>query len=859
MKSKLQEIIKNPKSKLIIIFIFFSLLFSILAIKLFTLQIIEGAYYLNTFNESTIRTINVSPTRGSIYDRNGIPLATNKSSYTLKMDPSIIIENQNETILSLINLLESNNDNYINDFPITETNEFSFDGSESREIRWKKDIGIIKEETNDKEALKVTPNEVLEYLTKLFQIDSSIKSSDAKKIMNIRVQNYMQRYSSYIPITIAYNLSQNSVIEIEEKGEDYPSFYVELSPERVYPYSEYVSHLIGYTGNITKSELETLNGTDGTEYSINDIIGKTRLEKTYEEQLRGQSGSQTVEVTYSGKRQNYVDVEAPKPAENIYLTLDLNLQIKIYDMLKNELTKIIIEKINTSTSERITAKEALLSLVKAGNLPVKDIFNSSEEVSIEIKNKIIAFYTEAAVSNAEERKETLNAFISLIETNTISEKDILISLIETKNVNGTEEDLLKLKNNDISSKGFLIDALEREIITPAMLCVDPYTASSVVVDVNTGEVLAAVSYPSFDNNQLVNNVNNEYYSKILQDPSQPMMNRAFMDAKSPGSTLKMITAITGMEEGVISPTTLIRDGVTFTEAGLPYASCWSSHSHGMINVSTALEVSCNYFFYETAYRLGNSKSNTTQDGISTLNKYMTDFGLNDRTGVEVGEHADVYPDEQVIIASPEYKDYNLHLFYEEPSAQELKWYDGDTIRAAIGQSENYYTPATMAKYVSTIANGGTRYKLTLLDSIRDTNGNIILNNTPVVEKTLEYSDSTWEAIKQGMYNVTHGSSGTARSVYNTYPITVVGKTGTVQANTEKSNHSTFISYAPLENPEIAVYTTITNGDTKVYSSAASKFTKKIYNFYYNIDDTSVYQDESQEDTSIDIAKSYLSE
>lgn len=859
MTTKLKELIKNPKSRLIIIFTFFVFLFGILSIKLFVLQIIEGEYYLNNFNESTTRTISVPPTRGIIYDRNGIPLATNKSSYTLKMDPSIYVENQNEVILNVINLLEKNGDSYVDELPITQSMEFSFNSSESREIRWKKDIGMVKEKDSDDYILSITPEETFLYLRDLFDIDESMTDSDARKIINIRLQNYMQRYSSYLPITIAYDLSQESVIEIEERGEDYPSFYVELSPERVYPYGEYVSHLIGYTGNITSDELEELNdeASSNSEYNLNDVVGKTRLEKTYEKELRGESGSQTVEVTYSGKRENYVNVDPPKPAEDIYLTIDINLQKEIYDMMVEELSTIIINKLNSTTSEGITTKEALTSLVEAGNLPVRDIFESDGQTCQSIENRILEYYPDASVDTSDDRKETLNALLDLIDQNIVSDREILIALLETGNIEGTEEDILNLRENRVSTKSFLIDSLENGVITPAMLMIDPYSASSVVVDVNTGEVLAAVSYPSYDNNQLVNNINNEYYSHILQDPSQPMMNRAFMDAKSPGSTFKMITAIAGMEEGVITPYEKIRDGVTFKDAGYPYASCWSKTSHGLVDVPTALEVSCNYFFYETSYRLGNSKSGTTLDGIHKLNKYMKDFGLNDRTGVEIGEHRDVYPADQLIISSPEYKDYNLRLFYDDPSPQELKWYDGDTIRTAIGQSENYYTPASMAKYGATLATEGTRYKLTLLDSIRDATGNIIYENTPTVEATLDYADDTWKAIKEGMWRVTHGSRGTARSVFSNYPITVAGKTGTVQANTNKSNHSTFISYAPIEEPEIAIYTTIPNGDTKVYSSAASKFTKKIYDSYYDIQETQgdVYEDE---DTNYEL-KEYLSE
>ncbi|MFV0502908.1 MAG: penicillin-binding transpeptidase domain-containing protein [Lachnospirales bacterium] len=834
MRDKIREFIKNPSSRIIALFIVILVLFFCLVLKLFKLQIVEGSYYANNFNERTIKTIEVVAPRGSIFDKNGIPLATNVSSYSIKLDPSINVDNINSIILKTINLLERNNDEYIDNFPIEIINgDMVFTNSDAQEKRWKKDMDFV-----DKygKASDISANEVFTKLRETFDIPKNLSNEVARKILNIRTEKYKQRYSSYLPITIAYNVSQESVIEIEENDDVYTSMYVEKAMERVYPYGKYISHLIGYVGNITKKELDKFeeNGIDN--YGQNDIVGKTKLEKSLESYLRGEPGKKSIEVTYTGKRQDVLEIEPPKSANSAFLTIDINLQKEIYDLVEKRLTDIIIGKLSTNKStEAITTKRALKSLVNANNLPIKNLYEQPEgTVSFSVKQRILEIDENANVDNYENKRHTQSILVDLIENDNVSTSEIMLMLIENNIISGTDENIRNLKLGR-NVRSMLIKKLESNEITPEMLMIDPYSASIVVADVNTGDVLAAVSYPSYDNNQLVNNINNEYYSKILVDPSQPMMNRTFSDAKAPGSTLKMLTAIAGLEENVISPTTTVYDGTVFEKAGVPYAKCWSlSNSHGRVDASGALEVSCNYFFYDLSYTLGNASDGSTYDGIAKLNKYMEDFGLNARTGVEIGEHADVYPSEQKIISSPEYKEFNVKLWYDEPSSSQLKWYDGDTIRTAIGQSENYYTAASMAKYTVALANRGTRYQFHLVNEIKDSYGNIVDSVEPVIEKQLEYSTTTWDEVYSGMYKVTHGNRGTARSVYSNYPIVVAGKTGTVQGSSTRKNHSTFTSFAPMDKPEIAVYTIFPNGDTSVYASAASKTTKDVYDIYFDL-------------------------
>lgn len=184
-------------------------------------------------------------------------------------------------------------------------------------------------------------------------------------------------------------------------------------------------------------------------------------------------------------------------------------------------------------------------------------------------------------------------------------------------------------------------------MSPADTGLDPCTGSVFVTQVGTGEVLASVTYPSYDNNELVNTFNNAYYNDLLQDGNTPLVNRPLKQKKASGSTFKMITALAGLETGTITPSTTIVDKGLFKDAGVPYARCWiysnTGGTHGPVNVSHALEVSCNYFFYELGYRLGSTANGSDSNkAITTLNEYMAAFGLNDYTGVELDEYRPDY-------------------------------------------------------------------------------------------------------------------------------------------------------------------------------------------------------------------------
>jgi penicillin-binding protein 2 len=358
---------------------------------------------------------------------------------------------------------------------------------------------------------------------------------------------------------------------------------------------------------------------------------------------------------------------------------------------------------------------------------------------------------------------------------------------------------------------------------------DTKAGSVVAVDIKTGQILALANYPSYDPSVFVKGVSAENWQALMTDDQKPMFNRAVAGTYSPGSTFKMVTAMAALGEGKVTTGETIRDLGEYRRykyAGKPPA-CWlwnSRHStHGLVNVSEALKVSCNYFFYEMGYRTG----------IGAINKYAQTFGLGSKTGIELpGEKAG-------ILAGPDYR-----------KTVNLRWYDGDTLSASIGQSDYSFTPVQMANYIATLVNGGTKNKLTLINKVTTWDGSQVSAET--VESVLQeklgeeyntkpinttFNQSYVSAIFEGMKSVTGDAGGTAYGTFVNYPVKVAGKTGTAQIRgrykdgTKKSDNAWFVGFAPYENPQIAVVVIIEHGGHGAYTAPVAK---EIFSQYFGI-------------------------
>ncbi len=942
MLNKIKDnIVMLFSSRLLIFGLVVVVLFSVLAARLFNLQIVNGQEYLDNFLLKTKKTITTEGSRGTIYDVNGNVLAYNKLAYTVVMENSeefskLARKNdttpnyeRNKMIHNLIQVIEENGDEIVNEFPITigSNGNLKFTVTGSALTRFLKDVySITKVENYEgddrvkvEKLLKNNVDEVFEFLCtgkgglsgsgKMFEIDESYELEDALKIAAVRYSIYMNRYSQMNPVTVANDVSEQTLIDITENPEMFPGVSVETDSLRVYNDSKYFAHLIGYTGTVSTTEMEEKNEglteDDPGYYSSNDTIGKSGVEQLMETYLRGTKGTKEIYVDNLGKILQVASSTEASAGNNVTLTIDAELQKYAYNVLERRLAGILLAKLTTAsdggndklipindvyfalidnniidieelsadnatdhekavyrqyeskkgqiisrikkqlnngTIQRDLSEEmqeymlAVYSMLSSQGILNSNLINTSDNTYLDWKNDRIALEDflryavnkewidiselemESAYYDTAEMYEALVEYIArelehqpdfdkllykyMIKSGILSGRQVCLLLYEQDVLSKEDSDYSQLAGSAINSYEFIRRKIQKLEITPAMLALDPCSGSIVITDVNTGEVRALVSYPSYDNNKLANGIDAEYYATLVTDKTNPLYNRATQQKTAPGSTYKPLVSIAGMEEGYIDGYSIIDTRGIFTTISPP-AKCWHyPSSHGKINVQTAIGVSCNYFFYELGYRMGltNGKYNSEQ-GLSTIAKYAGMFGFDRKSGIELPETA--------------------------PSIS-----DTDAVRSAIGQGTNSYTPSQISRYATALASQGDLYNLSILDNVTDSEGTMIKEYTPELLEHLDIADSTWSAVKNGMYEVVYGSRSSIDHLYAPLGSNkIAGKTGTAQENTKRPNHALFVSYGPYENPEISVTTVIPFGYT---SSYAAETARDVYKYYFGL-------------------------
>ena len=832
MKEIVREILKRISNRVLVLSAITVIVFYSMVLVLFELQIVNGENMETSARTPVYVTIDVPAPRGEIFDKHGRPLAVNKTAFVVKFDPSYAEKDMGRMLHSFIKLMEDGGENVIYDFPITEETprQFLFNDSETREKRWKEDMGV-----NDSAAsYEATADEAYDYLVKYFGLDKlDLTPQEQYKVLALRSALFMNRIN-LDALTVAVDVKETTCVALEEKNQEFPGVYIDVDYLRIYPEGKAVAHAIGYIRGISGEEYADVKSLG---YQPTDLYGKVGIEKAFEFQLRGTPGKREVVAENTGRRVDTEPIVPPVQGNSVFLTLDAAFTQECYDIVERKLTEILIAKLQGKAPREtpVTARTLLASMLGANNISIDKIMAAAPGSMSYAMSRTLAD-TSGLLPDAPDYKEKLLLFAAeAIEKGTISAAQVIGAMAEQGIVTLTAEEHEHVRNGSLSVMPFLVAKLQSGEITPQMTNLNPSTCSVVVVDVNSGSVPAYVSYPSYDNNEFVNYFNTPYYYQLMDDPTRPMINRAFTEPRAPGSTFKMITAIAGIEEGVITPNTKIYDKGTFTEAGKPYMRCWigGGHgSHGSIDVAHAICYSCNYFFYETVYKFGNTKSNTRLESIATLNKYMKQFGLNDPTGIEIEEYA-AAPEGIDWISSPAFKEFREKSNYAEPTASQLRWVDGDTLATAIGQSYNAYTAATMAKYIATLANGGTRYQLHMLDKIESSSGDLLKQFEPVVEEVIETKPETLLAVYKGMELVL--TEGTAAGMFNDIPFPVAGKTGTAQQDLSGNDHATFACFAPADNPQIAIFVTLPYGNTTAVTSPAAMIARDILRAYFGLD------------------------
>lgn len=356
--------------------------------------------------------------------------------------------------------------------------------------------------------------------------------------------------------------------------------------------------------------------------------------------------------------------------------------------------------------------------------------------------------------------------------------------------------------------------------------------AAVVMNVNSGEVLAMASYPDYNPADFVGGISQDAWNGYTNNEAKPLVNKATQNSYSPGSTFKMITAIAGLESGVINLNTRINDTGVYTKYPDYQPRCWYytdyHRGHGYLDVSGAIEKSCNYFFYETSDKMG----------IDNLVRFAKFFGLGSKTGIELQSET------SGVLASKETRP-NLH-------PNEPYWSPGNTLQAAIGQSDNEFSPLQMARYISMLANGGHKVDVSIVKTIRNTDGsetsreeiNQFVNKKLGLEddntENIEINQNYLNAVLEGMRSVTSDSGGTAYVRFRDFNISVGGKTGSAEAPNNQV-HAWFVGFAPFENPEIAIVVMVENGGHGNYTA---EVVRDIMAEYFGMNTQNVEEDMS---------------
>ena len=745
---------KQFSRRVVGVVVMLALLLTFLCSNLYTIQYTNGEEYAAQSVAKVSETETVAASRGNILDRNGKVLVSNQVSYNVTLDLSLLSNNEEkdrcDTILALTQTAAEQGITWSDTLPITTQPPFEYttedpfyttsvdeDGKTVYNLtslgklavnqKWIQDpeeqaeagesekttepglldkikaffgMGGSEEETVEEEPYRLpTAEELLGKMCKTFDIAGEGKvdetqaqangetvptlnigdmdPTDARTIAGILYELYYRnRITNWPPYIFASDVNIDFITRVKELS--LPGVEIETTSVRKYN-TEYAAHLLGYTGAITSETWPTYKEKGG--YTMNDYVGITGAESAFESYLKGTSGTRAIERNETGKiisSQWLTDSEtgeslAPQPGQNVFLTIDIDLQEQVENILANG-----------------------------------------------------------------------------------------VAGLQSKETEG---------------------------------------AACVVLDVNSGDVLASASYPTYSLATF-----SQDYNDLAEDPLKPLLNRALQGLYPPGSTFKMITAIAALELGIVEPDTQINDKGVYTFYSSPQPQCWYyrqyRRTHGLQNVSQAIMNSCNYYFYEVGRLIG----------IDLLDQYAAMFGLGQKTGIELTEQAGV-------VASP--------AFTESLGGT---WYEGNILSVAIGQESTQVTPIQLANYIATLVNGGTRYSTHLLKTVKSNDfSEVTYNYEPKVVGEVEMEEENRQAVMEGMLMLT--TEGSVSSAFADVPVQVGAKTGSAQVSAQTNSNAVFVCFAPYDDPQIAVAIAVEHGGS---GSELGKIAAQIVTAYFSV-------------------------
>lgn len=721
-------------TRLYLLALFLVLALAVYLFVLYDVQIIHYEDYAAQAVRSIVRPEKVEASRGIITDRNGKPLVSNRSTYDLTFDASLLSpeDDSNEAILRLVRLCQEEGVAWDDNLPISRLAPYNYtvdqmDGQQKRRfLTYLKSLdpcaealgqyllrnpGAVttpepepepepeegeepvpdEELTPDERAEKllerltadgltaellvdagVTPAQLIGVMRKELDIPESYTLSQARMVLGVQYELSIRKLDNYDAYVLAEDID-TPFISLLSDG-NYAGAKVTLSSVREYE-TTYAAHILGYVSKITSDDDYPSLKKKG--YDYDDLIGKEGAELAFEDYLKGSDGLRMVATNDEGKVTGEYYSTEPEPGNIVELTIDLDFQSQVEDYLAETVTRL-----NTDGDER---------------------------------------------------------------------------------------------------RG----------------------AGAAVIHVGTGEVLALASYPSYDLSTW-----REDFAELNADPRTPMYNRAAMNGYPPGSTLKPFTAMAALLDGKVALNERIRDTGRWGYPGdedNSYAFCWKRSGHGSLNVTGAITNSCNYFFAEMGYRLQ----------MEGLREYLVQFGLGEKTGIEIPETAGLLPE-------------------NPPGQDQAPW-------AGFGQSTQLYSPLQLANYIATLVSGGKRCQAHLLKTAKtyDNSAVVATGNTDPVN-TIDISDDNLNAVKQGMKGLVEG---TLSPYFRSCVVSAGAKTGTSQVTSDKKNHGVFVCFAPYDDPEIAVAIAIERADA---GAALASTAVNILNAYFTpSEDTSTVTGENQ--------------
>ena len=925
MGTKIKKLIKKIQLKrtTVVILVFIAMAF-ILIRQIFELQIIQGENYISEFENRITKTRVLKSTRGNIYDRNGEMVASNILSYSLTFEDNGSYETTREKNLTLngvayrvLQILSENGDSLSGDFHIVldENGNYAFDVGEGFTLsRFKADIyghPLIDDLT--KEQASATAEDMMNYLTgsdgfsivlygedayapeelEQYGLPEELSRQEILDIASMRYKLNTNSFQKYMAVTIATNVSESTVAAVMENQSQLQGIDVIEDSVRQYIDDESMGPVLGYTGQASAEELETLK-EENPDYSNDAVIGKAGIEQHMEQFLHGTDGQETVTVDNLGKvlKIDENTIVPPVAGNDVYLSIDSDWQSAIYQILKQRVAGVLLTRIeNTKKFDFEGVKDA-----SQISVPIYDVYNAlvansviniekfndpdasdieknlydkfqqkQQEVFDTITNRLtddnppaykdeseevqeyltyicdtvlrdtlgviskdavntsdptyLAWTEEESISLREylnyaagqnwidisvispkeeyldsaEIYQAMTSYIVdylktdlgfskllykyLLMNDQISGQDLCLVLYEQGVLSKEDEAYSRLASGELNSYDFMINKIANLEIEPAQLALKPCSASAVVTDVNTGKVLACVSYPGYDNNRLSNEMDTDYYTRLSLDLSSPFFNKATQQTTAPGSTLKLLSAVTGMMENLIDDGTYIECTGKFDLVNPPI-NCWNKSGHGSVEIRGAIEQSCNYYFNMIGFEAGKNEKDEFSENLSLskLQKYAEEFGLDENTGIEISE------------ATP-------HVS------------DSKAVPSYIGQGNHLYTTSQLARYATALATSGIVYDLSLLDKVTDSQGQTQKTYEPVVKSEMtDVPSYVWEDIHDGMRRVVQ-----THEQFNGLGVALSGKTGTAEIDYRQPNHGLFIGYAPSDQPQYAVAVRIANG------------------------------------------------